>query len=547
MAVIVFNGERIEAQVGETLFAIADRSACGSREIASSCHRTGQCRECIVQVRRGNEHLSPWSEAEAFLRHQSDADEQIYRLACQARLIRSDAIVEVETFKRRLEIAAEGRAVSDPLDPWVRREGEYVCCDGHRLARYEGTVHGVAIDVGTTTVVLHAVDLETGRTVGVRAFENLQKYGGSDVLHRISYDAAHPGQLHRTIIAQVNDALRGLPIRRHGIFAVTVAGNPTMRDLFFGLDVQSLGQRPFMSRTQIDALAGRRESTSLQADGKSLGLAVHPQARVYGLPVVSHHVGADAAAVLATIPSEQHTAPFMVIDIGTNTEVAIGDRGRLICASCPAGPAFEGGRVSCGAAATDGAITGIRRLDGRWEVASIGDGPLRGFCGSGLVDLLAALRRSGEMDELGRFRDGCAAVVLWPDSPLVFTRADASELAQAKAANAVGQYVLLRRFGATVDQIGTYYLAGAFANGMNLDNARRIGLLLPIPDDRIVRIGNASIEGAKGALVSRACRNRIEALVRRVEHVELEQEPDFFDLFAEMTRVAPIPCEARSV
>ncbi|MGB9623502.1 MAG: ASKHA domain-containing protein, partial [Phycisphaerae bacterium] len=272
----------------------------------------------------------------------------------------------------------------------------------------------------------------------------------------------------------------------------------------------------------------------------------HPRAQVYGLPLVSHHVGADTAAVLATIPIEQHTAPFMVIDIGTNTEVAIGDRGRIICASCPAGPAFEGGRVSCGAPATDGAITGVRRLDGRWEVSSIGAGPLRGFCGSGLVDLLAELRGSGEMDELGRFRDGCAAVVLWPDSPLGLTRADASELAQAKAANAVGQYVLLRRFGVTVDQIGTYYLAGAFANGMNLDNARRIGLLLPVPDDRIVRIGNASIEGAKGALVSRACRDRIEALVRRVEHVELEQEPDFFDLFAEMTLVAPIPCEARS-
>jgi uncharacterized 2Fe-2S/4Fe-4S cluster protein (DUF4445 family) len=540
MVGIIFNGEQLEAQIGETLFAVADRAAHGSHEIASSCHRTGSCRECLVQIKSGNDALSPWSEAEAFLRHQSDAEDQIFRLACQARVIRSDLVIEVETFKRRLEIAVDGQPAPDGLDPWVRREDGHVCCDGVRLARHAGPLYGIAIDVGTTTVVLHAVDLETGRTLAVRAFENLQKYGGSDVMHRISYDATHPGQLHRTIIAQVNDALRGLPIRRNGIFAVTVAGNPTMRDLFFGLDVQTIGQRPFVSQTQADLLAGRRETTAIWSDGKALGLAVHPRARVYGLPLVSNHVGADMAAVLATIPVERHAEPFMVIDIGTNTEVAVGNRERIICASCPAGPAFEGGRVSCGTAACDGAITALRWCGQAWDIARIGTASVRGVCGSGLVDLLAELRANGAMDALGRFRDGEMQIPIWRDPPLALRRSDASELAQAKAANAVGQVVLCRKFGIEASRIGAYYLAGAFANTMNLENARRIGLLLPVPDERIIRIGNASVEGAKGALLSNRCLRRIETLVRRVEHVELEQEPDFFDLFAGMTLLDPL-------
>ncbi len=540
MATILFNGERIEAGIGETLFAVADRAAGGSHEIASSCHRAGACKECLVQIRSGVEALSPCSAEEAFLERHSDSEATVFRLACQAKIIRSDAVVEVETFKRRLEIAVDGRAAPDALDPWIRREGGAVYGDDVRLANHAGPIHGVAIDVGTTTVVLHVLDLESGKTVAVRAFENPQKYGGSDVMHRISYDAVRPGHLHRSIIARVNEALRGLPVPRHGIFAVTVAANPTMRDLFFGLDVQSIGQKPYVSVTQADLLAGRRQSTAIRAEGKELGLAVHPRAQVYGLPLVSNHVGADTAAVLATIPLAREAGPFMVIDIGTNTEVAVSDGERLVCASCPAGPAFEGGRLSCGMAASDGAITRLRRLDGRWETASIGSGRVRGVCGSGLVDLLAELRRTEEIDELGRFRDGEMQVAIAGDPPIHFTRSDASELAQAKAATAVGQVVLLRRLGLRATDLGAYYLAGGFANHIDLDNARRIGMVLPVPDDRVVRIGNASIEGAKGVLRSRPCRERIESLVRRVEHVELEQEPDFFDLYAEMLLLKPI-------
>jgi uncharacterized 2Fe-2S/4Fe-4S cluster protein (DUF4445 family) len=246
------------------------------------------------------------------------------------------------------------------------------------------------------------------------------------------------------------------------------------------------------------------------------------------------------AAVLATIPIHEHESPFVVVDIGTNTEVVVGDRARMICASCPAGPAFEGGRLSCGMPAAEGAITHLRRNGDSWHIASIGNGPVRGICGSGLVDLLAELVRSGEMDELGRFRDGLKTIRVCDRPAVTFTRSDASELAQAKAANAVGQFALLRRFGISPGRVGTYYLAGAFANQIELENARRIGLLLPIRDERIVRLGNAAIEGARAALLNHDCLERIEALVRNVEHVELEKEDDFFELFVEMTHFKPI-------
>jgi len=540
MATLVFNGERIEVRVGETILAAARRSSQGTREIASSCPGTGLCKECIVQIKGGSDALTPPSEHEAFLQRQSDDEQRTFRLACQAAVARSDAVIEVETFKRRLEIAVTGRPALEPFEPWIQRKAGSVHFDGQKLLRHEGPIYGLAIDIGTTTVVMHIVDLETNETLGIRAFENPQTYGGSDVMHRISYDKAHPGQLHQTIIAHVNNLISGLPIDPAAVLAVTVAGNPTMRDLLFGLDVQPIGQSPFMSQTQAEALAGRRASTAIWTEAEQLELHVHPRAQVYGLPLISHHVGADTAAVLATIPVDQHADPFMVIDIGTNTEVVVGNRDRLIAASCAAGPAFEGGRVTCGMAACEGAITGLHRHGGRWEVSSIGTAPIRGICGSGLVDVLAGLRASDEMDEMGRFRDGRSQIAVADDPPLFFTRSDASELALTKAAIGLGQAVLLRRFGIDPSQLGAYYFAGAFANNMNLTSARRIGLILPVPEERVVRIGNASIEGAKASLVSRSCRDRIEALVHRIEHVQLEKEPDFFNLYTTMTRLEPI-------
>lgn len=536
---LIFNGKRIDIAVGESLLAAIARAGEAVHGVASSCPSAGRCKECIVQVVTGQGALSDWTEAESFLRRHSDSEGPVHRLACQATVTRADALICVEAFKRKLDIAVNGRSVADAFEPWISRDGSRLVCDGRSFAEHQGPIHGLAVDVGTTTCVLHLVDLDTGQTLQLRAFENPQRFGGSDVIHRISYDGHNPGQLHRTVIAYLNREIRSLPVDRQDIVAVVVAGNPTMRDLFFGLDVQPIGQSPFMSQTQSDMLAGRREGTAIWTSGADLGLEVHPQARVYGMPLISNHVGADTAAVLATLPLGDD--PFMMIDIGTNTEVVAGCGGRLLAASCAAGPAFEGGRLSCGIAACDGAIARMRRRPDGWDLSLIGDGHARGICGSGLVDILAELRRTHEIDVLGRFGNGESYVAVAESPPLHFTRNDASELAQTKAAIGLGQFVLLRRLGITPADLRTYYLAGAFANHIDVDNGRSIGLLLPVPADRVTRIGNASVEGAKGVLRSRRCRDRIEDLVKRIVHVELEKEPDFFDLFAEMTQLQPIP------
>ncbi|NLE61282.1 MAG: DUF4445 domain-containing protein [Planctomycetes bacterium] len=538
MPELIFNGKRIDIAVGETLLAAIARAGEAAHSVASSCPGAGRCKECIVQVLAGSDALSDWTQAESFLRHHSDSEVAVHRLACQARITRADAVVRVEAFKRKLDIAMNGRAAADTFDPWITRDGARLLCDGKEFGNHAGSIHGLAVDVGTTTCVLHLVDLSTGDTLDMRAFENPQRFGGSDVIHRISYDGHNPGQLHRTIIAYLNREIRSLPVDPNGIVALVVAGNPTMRDLFFGIDVRSIGQSPFMSATQADILAGRRRSTAVWTGGQELGIDIHPQGRVYGMPLISNHVGADTAAVLATLPLNDR--PFMMIDIGTNTEVVAGCESRLLAASCAAGPAFEGGRLGCGIAACEGAITRMRRRPDGWDLSLIGNGPARGICGSGLVDILAELRRTEEIDVLGRFDDGETRVTVADSPPLHFTRSDASELAQTKAAIGLGQAVLLRHLGIGPGDLRAYYLAGAFANHIDLESGRRIGLLLPVPDGHVVRIGNASVEGAKGVLRSRSCRDRIEGLVRQIEHLELEKEPDFFDLFAEMTQLQPI-------
>ncbi|MDM8008706.1 MAG: ASKHA domain-containing protein [Phycisphaerae bacterium] len=539
MPELILNGKRIDIGVGESLLAAIVRSGEAAHMVASSCPAAGRCKECIVQVLAGSEALSDWTEAEAFLRHHADSETVIHRLACQARIARTDAVVHVEAFKRKLDIAMHGRQATDAFDPWITCDAGCLLCDGEEFGRHTGPIYGLAVDVGTTTVVLHLVDLRTGDTLDMRAFENPQRFGGSDVIHRISYDGHNPGRLHRTIIAYLNREIHALPIDHTGIVLVVVAANPAMRDLFLGLDVQSIGRSPFMSATQADLLAGRRRSTAVWTSGQALGIEIHPQGRVYGMPLISNHVGADTAAVLATLSITGE--PFMVIDIGTNTEVVAGCGDRLLAASCAAGPAFEGGRLGCGMAASEGAITRMRRRPGGWDLSLIGERPARGICGSGLVDILAELRRTEEIDALGRLDNGETRVTVVDDPPLHFTRRDASELAQTKAAIGLGQKVVLRHLRIGPGDLRAYYLAGAFANHIDLESGRRIGLLLPVPDERVIRIGNASVEGAKGVLRSRSCRDRVETMVRRMEHVELEKEPDFFDLFAEMTLLQPIP------
>jgi uncharacterized 2Fe-2S/4Fe-4S cluster protein (DUF4445 family) len=274
-------------------------------------------------------------------------------------------------------------------------------------------------------------------------------------------------------------------------------------------------------------------------------LPIHPKARVYGLPVISGHVGADAAACLLAVDLAHADRLTAVMDIGTNTELLLGTRDRILAASCPAGPAFEGGAISHGMPALDGAVATVgARDDGSFALGVIGDGAPEGICGSGLVDALSELLRTGHMNAMGRFEDGEPKVTLDPASGVGLLESDVNELAQAKGANVAGLRVVLDRFGVAVDDIEVFYLAGGFGRHLRLEAAQRIGLVPPLPASKIVQVGNAAIEGATLALLSRAKRAELEATVRRVEHCRLETHPRFFDFFVEGCQFKPIGAEA---
>jgi uncharacterized 2Fe-2S/4Fe-4S cluster protein (DUF4445 family) len=347
------------------------------------------------------------------------------------------------------------------------------------------------------------------------------------------------------LLGYLGHAIEALPCDPLTVYELVVAGNPTMRDLFFGLDVTPIGQMPYQSVTEEAYKAGRARSTSLSTTGQRLRLPVHPEARVYGLPLIGSHVGADAAAcALATgiFESEEVTA---LLDIGTNTEVIVGNRERILAASCPAGPAFEGGGVACGMPALEGAVERVHiGEDGRVRAHVIGEGRPAGLCGSGLVDLLSELRRTDRMNEQGRLTDDQDRFVVDAEHGLFLSESDINELAQAKGANAAGLRIAVESYGRGLSEVARFDLAGGFARYLDVAAARRIGLIPDLPDGRFRQVGNAALQGAAIALRSLPRRRALEDVVRRVEHVRLETHPRFFDIFVEGCQFAPFGREA---
>jgi uncharacterized 2Fe-2S/4Fe-4S cluster protein (DUF4445 family) len=528
-----FNHQPARAAKGATLFACAE--ALGIN-VPTSCRKQGKCKECIVEVTEGMELLSERVAAEKHLKGN-------FRLSCCCRIINDPGVVRCHTMRRgnlRIEHHAfhlPARPSAWQPDPAVTRAGDRVLLDGAEIARATGPLHGLAMDLGTTTIVLRLLNLENGEVVADASFENPQRFGGSDVMARIHYDTGDGTRLlQRTLAGYLTRAIREFPVDPASIYEMVVAGNSTMRDLFFGLDVHSIGQSPFHSVTELDLAAGRRTSTSLSAAGPDLGLPLHPRARIYGLPIISGHVGADAAACLLAVDLANEERLVAIMDIGTNTELIVGNKHKILAASCPAGPAFEGGKISCGMPALPGAIEKVAfRPDGSVSATVIGGGPAEGICGSGLVDVLSELLRTGRMNPLGRFAAAGDKIVLAAtgDEPVYLTESDVNELAQAKGANVAGLHIVFDQYGVPPEKLEVFYLAGGFGRNLNVASSKRIGLIPNLPEAKFRQVGNAAIEGACLALLSRTKRAGLEELVRRVVHCRLEAHPRFFDCFIE--------------
>lgn len=516
---------------GTSLFDIGE-----SLEVAvpSSCRGQGKCRECLMEITTGMESLTPKVEEESHLKEN-------FRLSCCTRLTDVPGEVQAHTM-RRAEIKVEEGAMNLPpeatpavYDPAVTRDGDRILIEGTEVASGSGPLLGMAIDIGTTTVVVRAVDLESGTIVAATSFENPQRFGGTDVMSRIQYDTDHSGRLlQRTLIGYLSRAIKALPIDTNDIYEVVVAGNPTMRDLFLGMDVTTIGQRPYQSLSEKAYKEGYADTTAVIVPARKLRLPANPAASIYAMPVVSGHVGGDAAACLLAVAGDRSEETIAIMDIGTNTEVFIGNRHRLLAASCPAGPAFEGRAISQGMPGLAGAIEKVRITNnGEIVLSVIGDGEPEGICGSGLIALLAELKRTERMNAFGRFEDGEDSFTVDAKNKIQFLESDINELAQAKGANVAGLRIVAQAYGISLADVDKFYLAGGFGRHLDIEASKEIGLIPDLPNEKIIQIGNAAIEGATLALLSLTRRRELEEKIKTIEHVELETNPDFFDHFVE--------------
>lgn len=533
---LTINGQTTPAVRGLSLFENAERIGI---KVPTSCQKQGKCKECLMEIVQGMECLSPLATEEEHLSGN-------FRLSCRCQIVADSGEVRCHTMRRgrmRIETGAVGMGDTkiDP-DPAVTRDGDRILIDGREIDRRPGPIYGIAMDLGTTTIVLRLYDLETGRLIADASLENPQRFGGSDVMSRIFYDTHHRGKLlMRTLAGYLTHAIEEFPVDPTTIYEMVVVGNSTMRDLFFRQNVYSIGQNPYRSITEIEMAEGKRTSTSLIDTGKRCLLPINPRARVYGGPIVSGHVGADAAACMLAIHLGQEERTVAIMDIGTNTELILGNKDRILAASCPAGPAFEGGAISCGMPGLDGAIEDVAiNADGSFRLGVIGNGAPEGICGSGLVELLSELLRLGWMNEMGRFEDGGKRIAVDPAHNIFFLESDVNELAQAKGANVAGLHTVFNNFGIDFDDVDVFYLAGGFGRHLSIEAARRIGLIPNLPDAKIVQIGNAAIEGAAIALLNKSRRAELEETVKKVQHCRLETHPRFFDFFVEGCQFKPM-------
>ena len=413
---------------------------------------------------------------------------------------------------------------------------------------------GVAFDVGSTTIAGHLCDLLSGEILATHGVMNPQIRFGEDVMSRVSYAMMNDGgaaELTRVVQTAIDDAVGTLVaeagVDREDILELVLVGNPIMHHLFLGLDPTPLGAAPFSLVTD----------ESVRVDAAYLGISVHPRGRVYVLPCVAGHVGADAAAAMLSEAPHRNSAIQLLVDVGTNAEIVLGNSERILAASSPTGPAFEGAQISAGQRAAPGAIERVRihpkTLEPRIKVVggvhwSDEDGfyaeteqtPVTGICGSGIIEAIAELYLAGivsgdgvingDLDSDRLVADGRTfSYVLWADPQILITQADIRAVQLAKAALLAGARLLMDHYGTdTVDQIR---LAGAFGNHIDPKYAMVLGMIPDCDLESVSGAGNAAGSGAIMALLSGTARAEVEDLVGRVEKIETATEPRFQEHF----------------
>ena len=458
--------------------------------------------------------------------------------------------------EERLPAALLGRL------PRLLREADFqvtAVVQGSRVVGLEpgdsaGRLFGAAVDVGTTTVVGILFDLSTGRQLAVASRTNPQTALGDDVVSRIHHASAGPSgltELRRLAVRCLNEIVgelcRRAGVKRREIYEVTVAGNTTMNHLLLGIDPTYLAQAPYVAVQRGGVYRPARE----------VGLRLAPGAGLYTLPNIAGFVGGDTVGVILATDLARTDGVRLAVDIGTNGEMVLAVGDRLVACSTAAGPAFEGARITCGMRALPGAIEGVRLEDGDLQLSTIDNRPPRGLCGTGLIEAVSTLLEAGVIDPTGRVRSPeevpglpgalrgrivparsgndvvLARGVEEPRLEIRLTQRDVREMQLAKAAIAAGIHTLLAEHSLAPGDLDEVLLAGAFGSHVCVHCAARVGLLPPVPAERIRFVGNAAVEGARMVLLDASLREEAERISRSTRYLELAGRSDFQQAFSE--------------
>jgi len=391
---------------------------------------------------------------------------------------------------------------------------------------------GLAVDLGTTKIAAYLIDLEDGNTLASDGIENPQIAFGEDVITRISYAMEHGGiTLQQAVIEGLNQLIAKLCPEPERIVEITLVGNTAMNHLFLGLPVKQLGVAPYLPAVQ----------GSLDVKARDIGLNTAPGAYVHLLPNVAGFIGADHTAMILATGIYKTDKTVLGLDIGTNTEVVLAHQGKLMSTSCASGPAFEGGHISCGMRAVRGAIEKLEIQESQVIVQTLQDAPPIGLCGSGVLDAVAGLCRTGAVNKLGRLGNGPGVrehgsarefVLVSADKSgtgrdITLTQKDISEVQLAKAAVRTGIEALLSEMHISWQEVEEIIIAGGFGTAINPASAITIGMFPPLPLERFREAGNAAGTGARLALISRPQREKAEEIARTISYLELMARPDF--------------------
>jgi len=586
------EGGEVRVPAGTTVF---DAASWNGIAIDSTCGGHGTCRKCKVRVLSGEVPIDT-VDPRAF---SPDELRDGWRLACRA-LAAGDLEIDVPPLQTRPKAALVGVGRHVILRPSVQkrhvtltepsledqvsdleriaaavddialqfhpavartvgrtlRQSDFdvtvVVCDELVIDVEPGDTterrHAVAFDLGTTTVVATLLDLNTGQPLAVRSVLNRQQPFGADVISRVSATMLDPDALE-ALQARAEETLNLLAgevcaeagVDAEAVYEMVVCGNVTMTQIALGIDPEPLAVAPFI-------MTARRLPPVTALD---FGVRIHPRAPAFVFPALGAYVGGDIVAGMLATGLTRDRRLRLFIDVGTNSEIALGSNERVVATAAPAGPAFEAAQIRCGMRAAEGAIEGVKIAGDDLDLEVIGDAPPVGMCGSGLVDAVGLLDHSGRFmpdEEAAEAHPGLATrlvkvgeervfVLAWrgddPANSIYLSQRDVRELQFAKASIATGWHILLSELGVTAEDITQVLLAGSFGSYLSPASAVRIGLVPKLPLPRIVSAGNVAGEGAKMAALSLRERAAADAILEEVEYVELSGRSDFNDMFVD--------------